>query len=241
MNQTSLKRIEDIFTALGGEFVISPKEIKDALRIVKCFIFDWDGVFNNGQKGMNTASTFAEADSMGINLLRYGYWLINNELPYIAIITGENNETATKFAEREHFSLVYLKIKDKRIALEHICKTVKLNPDQISCVYDDVNDLSMSQDCGLKIQVRRDASPLFMRFSLKHSFCDYITGHTGQECAVREVCELLLGLIGIYEQVVKYRVAFDETYRSYWQARNGIKPKYFISSDGEIYMKEENI
>jgi len=235
MSQTGLKLIKDLFTALGGHFAISPNQIEDALIKIRCFVFDWDGVFSAGRKGVNVTSTFAEADSMGINLFRYGYWLINHELPLFAIITGENNETAIKFAKREHLTAVYSKIPEKMKALEYICETEYVRLDQIACVYDDVNDLSMAQECGLRIKVRRDASPLFKRFCVEKSFCDYTTGHTGQEYAVREVCELFLGLIGKYEQVVKSRVAFDETYRSYWQVRNEIKPRYFIMRNGEIF------
>ena len=235
MSQTSLNKIEDIFTALGGKFIISPKDMKNALSRVKCFVFDWDGVFCSGKKGEKGFGSFSEPDSMGINLLRYGFYLINNELPFISIITGESNKTAEQFAKREHFSLVYSRIKDKKIALSHLCKTESLNHDQISFVYDDVNDLSMAKDCGLKIQVNRDSSPLFKRFTLEHSFCDYRTGYTGEQYAVREVCELLLGLMEVYDKVVKNRAAFDQTYCSYLKAKNRIKPQFFFSRDGHIY------
>jgi len=241
LNQPNLDKIEDIFSTLGGKFVIPPSEMKNILKRVKCFLFDWDGVFHAGKKEENSIGGFSEIDSMGINLLRYGYWLINNELPYIGIITGEENEPAKNFAYREHFSSVYLGINDKRRALEHICDTIKITPNQMCCMFDDVNDISMSQDCGLKIQVRRDASPLFMCLSLDNKFCDYITAYTGGDSAIREVCELLLGLMGVYEKTVERRIRYDNTYMSYWEIRNKIIPKYFSITDNKIYLIEENI
>lgn len=237
MNQSDLEKIRDIFSSLGGEFIISPEKIRDALNGTYCFVFDWDGVFNSGQKGEKYVGVFSEADSMGINMLRYGYWLRKREVPYIVIITGENNETAFKFAHREHITAVYRNFNDKRKAVEHICETMDIKSNQIACIFDDVNDLSMCQICGLRIQVRGSASPLFMRYIAKYSLCDYVTGHTGKEYAVREVCELFLGLMGIYEQVVQSRVSFDETYQSFWKARNEIKPNCFIGTNGKVIFK----
>ena len=77
---------------------------------IKAFIFDWDGVFNNGQKNANSSSNFNETDSMGTNLLRYSYFLTNGVLPITAVISGEKNEAAFYFCERECFKFSFFKI-----------------------------------------------------------------------------------------------------------------------------------
>jgi len=42
--------ISAIFTQLGGEFITPVSELAEKLSSVKAFIFDWDGVFNDGTK-----------------------------------------------------------------------------------------------------------------------------------------------------------------------------------------------
>ena len=65
--------IPEAFKKIGGEFVISPEDLAHKLKNIKVLIFDWDGVFHAGHKNENRSSTFSEADSMGINMLRFHY------------------------------------------------------------------------------------------------------------------------------------------------------------------------
>ena len=67
--------IAKLYRDLGGMFVCSPEELKQKLMNVKAFVFDWDGVFNNGQKQSSGGSHFSEVDSMGLNLLRFSHYL----------------------------------------------------------------------------------------------------------------------------------------------------------------------
>jgi 3-deoxy-D-manno-octulosonate 8-phosphate phosphatase (KDO 8-P phosphatase) len=52
--------------------------------------------------------------------------------------------------------------------------------------------------------------------------CDYITAHPPERNAVREVCELLLGLLGSFDAVVASRVAWDDDYARYFAARQAV-------------------
>ncbi len=210
----SLEKIIKVFNALGGKFCTSVPELEKKILRVGGFIFDWDGVFHAGQKGENGSGVFSEADSMGVNMLRYGYFWKHRQLPFTAIISGERNKTASKFAEREHFDAVYTGIRDKKNALDHACAAANAGPLQIACIFDDINDLSMVKHCGLRIQIRRSASSLFMEYTAQHGLCDYITAHPAQEHAVRECCELLLGLSGNFFEIIESRVAFDTDYKA---------------------------
>ena len=78
--------IEDKFTGLGGKFLISEEEMERELRKVNVFIFDWDGVFNDGFKDSDRGSGFSEADSMGVNMLRFNNWRIQKKAPLVFII-----------------------------------------------------------------------------------------------------------------------------------------------------------
>jgi 3-deoxy-D-manno-octulosonate 8-phosphate phosphatase (KDO 8-P phosphatase) len=223
----SLEKITNVFHALGGTFCTSVPELEKKILRVRGFIFDWDGVFHSGQKGQSNAGVFSEVDSMGINMMRYGYWRKHGRLPYIAIISGERDKTAVKFAGREHFDGLYTGIKDKKNALGHACAAANTIPQQIACIFDDIIDLSMVKPCGLKIQIKRTASPMFMQYTKEKRLCDYITAHTARENAVRECCELLLALWGNYDETIESRALFDADYQAYWKTRNANNTHYF--------------
>ena len=83
----------------------------------------------------------------------------------------------------------------------------------------------MAFGCGIRVLVRSDASPLLHDYVARHGLCDYITGHAADEHAVREVAELLLGLLGAFDAVVTSRVAWDDDYARYFVARQAVTTK----------------
>lgn len=217
-----LSGLVEKFGAAGGSFVTPVEELTQKLDQCRAVVFDWDGVFNAGRKGHTSSSGFSEADSMGTNMLRYGLWRKLGELPYTAIISGENNESAIAFARREHLTAAYTGMRDKRQVITHVCDNNNLQPEQIACVFDDINDLPMAEVCGLRFRVRRKASPMFADFTDRQEFCDYVTGANANSYAVREVCELVLGLMDSYEDVVESRIACDDAYEEYFKARQSV-------------------
>ena len=222
------------FNELGGRFILPPDRIASKLLNIQGLVFDWDGVFNAGLKGSGFSSTFSEPDSMGTNLVRYGLWLRNKQLPATAIITGAENQGAAAFARREHFQVVYMGIKDKRLALEHFIKPRRMDLTEIACVYDDINDLGMAALCGLRFMVRRAASPLLNDYVIRRELCDYITGGSSEDKPVREVSELILGLMGRFETVVDSRVSWDENYRDYYNQRQATETQFYTQQASEI-------
>lgn len=227
-----MSAVQTAFESIGGGFVVPPAEIAAVLQNCRGVVFDWDGVFNSGRKGVATESDFSEADSMGTNMLRYGMWRSMGKLPFTAIISGENNKSAIRFAGRECFDSVYTGIKDKRNVIEHLSDQNGIDAKELICVFDDINDLGMAELCGVRLLVRRDASPLLREYATQRSLCDYVTGST--EYAVREVCELLLGLLGAHDDVVQSRVAYDEEYQRYFQARQAVSTRAFVTRDNSI-------
>jgi 3-deoxy-D-manno-octulosonate 8-phosphate phosphatase (KDO 8-P phosphatase) len=223
--------LKDIFEQQGGKFLNSIDEIAFKLNTIRCFIFDWDGVFNNGIKTGSKGSPFSEADSMGLNMLRFSYWLLHNELPIIAIITGENNLTALDFAKREHLNAVYLNAKNKKEYLSKLEQNFSISPNQIAFVFDDILDLSLAEHCGLSFCSKRHASPLFNQFIADHNFCSYISGHEGGQHAVREITELLIGIYGNYDECVSKRMEFTGDYKKYLGLRNAISTLIEKNSD----------
>ena len=215
--------LEKYFSALGAVFVTPRGELLERLRRIRALLFDWDGVFNPGLKGEGVANTFTEPDSMGTNLLRYALWRANGSLPVCVIVSGADNPSARKFAIREHFTAVYTNVLDKSRAIAEIRKTHGVQGAEIACVFDDVNDLAMAAECGLRCLVRRDASPLVQDFVAEQGLCDYITAMGAERNAVREVAELLMGLLGDFDAIAASRMRFDTDYASYFAARQAVQ------------------
>ena len=205
-----------------------------ALQRIRAVIFDWDGVFNTGIKGPGSHSNFNEADSMGTNMLRFGLWYRTRQLPAVAIITGENNQGALQFALREHFPDIYLGVRDKRQAIEHFCAQHKLEADEIAYIFDDINDLGVAEMCGLRFLVRRSASPLLTQYIVNRKLCDYITANDAGHYAVRECCELSLGLLQMFDRVVDSRIANDADYEQYFTERQAKRTRCFTLKGEKI-------
>ncbi|HEX5421465.1 MAG TPA: phosphatase [Gammaproteobacteria bacterium] len=219
--------VERSFSAVGGTFLTPAAELTERLRGIRGLVFDWDGVFNSGAKGEGVASTFSEADSMGVNLLRFALWRAQRALPVAALISGENNPSARRFAEREHFHAAHCGAKQKTAAFEALCEVFGLDGRATVCVFDDVNDLGMAERSGIRVLVRRDASPLLRDYVVRHGLCDYMTGSAAHGHAVREVAELLLGLMGGFDGAVRSRVAWDGEYARYFEARQAVETQWF--------------
>ena len=218
--------LENRFSKLGGVFVTPVQVLAERVRTLRGLVSDWDGVFNQGAKGEGTESTYSEPDSMGTNLLRYALWRANGQLPVAALITGAENPSARGFALREHFHAIYYGARNKTVAIEALCRTHAVSSEQLVCLFDDVNDLGMAFACGIRVFVQRTASPLLRDYVIRQGLCDYVTAHPPERHAVREVCELLLGLLGAFDAVVASRVAWDRDYASYFSARQAVATEF---------------
>jgi 3-deoxy-D-manno-octulosonate 8-phosphate phosphatase (KDO 8-P phosphatase) len=232
INQLQLENTEIIFTQLGGNFCRPFAEFKEKLSSIKAYLFDWDGVFNDGVKTAQGGSPFSEVDAMGTNMLRFGHWLKNGSLPCAGIITGEDNPTALYLAQRERFHALYFKSSNKLIAFDHFLKSNQLQPHDVAYVFDDVLDLGVAEKCGVRVLVKHQAAPLFQNYSINNKIADYIT--SGNDHAVRETCELLLSAFDVYDKAIKHRSHFDEIYRTYLGVRQGVELKSYLTKGDSI-------
>jgi 3-deoxy-D-manno-octulosonate 8-phosphate phosphatase (KDO 8-P phosphatase) len=223
-----MQKIEKLFK---GEFLVDAKSLRQKLKNIRAYIFDWDGVFNDGHKTESGSSSFSEIDSMGTNLLRYSHYLAKSVVPYTAIISGEQNKTAETFVKREHFDFLYSGIKNKYDALQHFCRLKNIEASEVAFVFDDVLDLSVAVRCGLRIIVSRESSSAFTRFVKKKKLADYFTYSSGANNAVRESAELIMCLCGEYENAVQNRMDYSQSYSEYLGKRNSSEIKLFGKKD----------
>jgi 3-deoxy-D-manno-octulosonate 8-phosphate phosphatase (KDO 8-P phosphatase) len=226
--------IGSVSAAFKGRFYTAPEEIAARLQNVKAFVFDWDGVFNYGAKDAEGASPFNEVDAMGTNLLRFNHYLRNGHPPVTAVISGERNAAALRFAERESLQAVYCGIKYKAVALDHLCNAYGIADEEVAFFFDDVLDFSVSARCGLRVMIGRECNPLMIRWAAAQGYIDYCTAADGAHYGLREGIELLNGLSGRFADTISERAQFTQTYQDYLAARHIVKPQYFTVKDSTI-------
>ncbi len=224
--------LTEIFSKIGGKFITEPEALTQKVQQIKAFVFDWDGVFNDGTKSEQGSSTFSEVDSMGVNLLRFGWWLKNGSIPKTFIISGEKNALSFKLAQREHYDACYFKILNKIEALEHFMALHNLQADEVAFFFDDALDLSIARACGFRIMVRHGGNPLFEKYVIDNQFTDYLTGSLGGQFAVREGAELLLGLNKQHDSAIDKRLEFRPHYEQYLGQRQQIETQFLTFTAG---------
>lgn len=226
--------IEQTFIMIGGQFITPAPVLAEKIKAVRAIVFDWDGVFNDGIKTEAGSSSFSEVDSMGTNLLRFGLWMQHDgQLPVTAIITGVTNSQSETLVRREHFHASYSQAKHKIDVLQHLLEQHGLQPNEVAFFFDDALDLSVAEVAGVRILMHRNANPLFTDYVIKNGLADYITGSQSGKFAVREACELLLGLLGKFDEVMNERLNYHPVYDQYYKQRQAVEPAYWtVGPDG---------
>lgn len=235
----ALTEIEDMFVDAGGNFYTSAFDLREKLPEIKAFVFDWDGVFNAGFKGMENSSNFSEVDSLGVSMMRFGYFLENKLNAKTAIITGESNPACIKWAKREGVNEVYIQSKEKDKALQHFCDLHDLEPSNVAYFFDDVLDVPVAKIAGMRFGVGRDCNPVFKHYLEKHKLVDYLSGCRGDQHAMREFSELVLCLMKKEFDVIDHRAAYDNFYLDYINARQQTDTRLFEYANGSIHPSNE--
>lgn len=215
--------IFQLFSQSGGQFFCPPDVFLAKAATIKALIWDWDGVFNNGEKLGDQGSPFSEVDSMGTNLLRFALHQKNGSMPLAGIITGANNQTAVSFAEREHLQFLFLNYKNKKEALAHLVQDRGLKPSEVAFFFDDVLDLPLAQEVGLRIQIADPSKVLFNQAVEANNWADYRTAQVGGHGGLREASELVAAAIGVdFTALLRHRLDWSATYASYFAERQAL-------------------
>ncbi|MCX7728742.1 MAG: phosphatase [Bacteroidia bacterium] len=229
------------FSLQGGKFLVNYKLFLSKLEKVKLFIFDWDGVFTDGFKDAELQSRFNESDSVGLNLLRYSFYLKYQQHPLVAIISGEKNLSAFTLVKREFIHRHYFKIPHKIKAFEHLCKSLNIAEDETCFVFDDILDLSIAERCGLRMFVQKPSAVLFNEYVLKNQLADYMSFSSGGSNAVREISELIMGCYSNFKEVLKNRIEFTDHYQQYLKLKRSIETQNFTYHENKITEVKENV
>jgi 3-deoxy-D-manno-octulosonate 8-phosphate phosphatase (KDO 8-P phosphatase) len=213
------------YTDRGLRIIASEAELRQKVAGIKAVLFDWDGVFNDGFKDADGGSPFSEVGSMGVNLLRFSLWLRNKGLPRSAVITGQHNVFAERFAQREHLHGVYMGFTNKPEAFDVFLGAHGLHAPEVAFVFDDVLDLPLAKRCGLRIMIGSPATAWLTEQVVARGEVDLVTGTNGGENGLREATDALIALIGNGQEVLQHRIDHTRTYVNYLAERNAVVPR----------------
>lgn len=149
---------------------------------IKLLLLDVDGVLTNGQIYLlpdgSEIKVFNSQDGHGIKC-------VQRQGIVVAIISGRNSSACAKRMQELGVTHVFLGIHEKLPIFEKLLNELQLTKMQCAYVGDDVPDLPIMEQVGLKIAVKNAVA------SVK-TIADWETNLKGGKGAVREVCELLM-------------------------------------------------
>lgn len=159
-----------------------PKAFFARLQHIQLLVCDVDGVFSDGRIYLGNQGeefkAFHTRDGFGVKaLVKAGV--------RVAVITGRQSQIVTQRMRALDVEFVLQGVEDKRRALYSLRQELGLHPDTVASVGDDVPDMGMYQESGIKIAVN-DAHPQVLKAA------DWITTMRGGMGAVREICDTLL-------------------------------------------------
>jgi len=70
----------------------------------------------------------------------------------------------------------------------------------------------------------RQGSLMLNKYARENKLVDYITSQDGGNHGLREGCELVMGLLGLYDSTAKDRSTFSSDYQTYLGERSKVEP-----------------
>jgi 3-deoxy-D-manno-octulosonate 8-phosphate phosphatase (KDO 8-P phosphatase) len=172
-------------------------KLAERCAAIELLLTDVDGVLTDGGVFLDNqgveSKCFNIRDGLGVRL-----W--QNSGGLAGIVTGRSSQIVKLRAAELDMEIVRQGVKEKLPVVEEILATLKLQPEQLAYIGDDLPDVPAIRYAGLGIAVA-DA-PEEVRGA-----ADYVTSVPGGGGAVREVVELLLKNTGKWESVIEKFVA----------------------------------
>lgn len=158
------------------------KEIDARFKRVKLVVLDVDGVLTDGRVVYgdygDELKFFDITDGLGIELLRRA------GIPVVAI-SGRKSKVNDRRAKELKITHLFQNASDKLKVFTKVIKKLKITPEEVCCMGDDLVDIPLMSRCGLAVAVQNAVS------EVKGS-AHYVTGRSGGRGAVREIADLIL-------------------------------------------------
>jgi len=172
--------------------------MEDKAAGIKLLFLDVDGVLTDGRITLNEngeeVKTFDVKDGLGLKLLM-------SDGVEVVIVTGRRSRVVAHRARELGIREVYQGISDKSAVCKRLIAQKGLKKSEVGSMGDDLPDLAMFRESGLRITVADAAREV-------REQADFITHKRGGYGAVREVSEWILKCRGRWP-----RIAFTEQSR----------------------------
>lgn len=157
--------------------------LAEKLKNIKLVLTDNDGVLTDTgvyySENGEVFKRFSIRDGMGVERLRKVAGIET------VIITGEKSGSVKARAEKLLVKEFYLDVKNKVDILPQVLKKNKIKPENIAFIGDDVNDIELMKEVGLKV------TPSDGMDFIK-DIADYICKNKSGNGAFRELAELII-------------------------------------------------
>ena len=156
--------------------------IEEKAARIKLVFLDVDGVMTDGRITINDrgeeTKSFDVKDGYGLKML------VSCGVE-VVIISARRSQVVEHRARDLGIEEVYQGVTDKKALCNRLIKDRGLNKQQVCCLGDDLPDLAMFTESGLRITVADAVEEV-------REAADFITGRKGGFGAVREACEWIL-------------------------------------------------
>ncbi|MCJ7684537.1 MAG: HAD-IIIA family hydrolase [Desulfobacteraceae bacterium] len=165
--------------------------MKEKAARIKLLILDVDGVLTDGRITINErgeeVKSFNVKDGLGLKML------MSTGIE-VVIITGRKSMVVEYRARELGIDEVWQGIKDKRVLCKKIIGEKGLEKEEVCCIGDDLPDLAMFMEAGLRIAVADGVEEV-------REEADFVTKKKGGYGAVREACEWILKSKGAWLKI----------------------------------------
>ena len=156
--------------------------INEKASKIKLLLLDVDGVMTDGRFTINDrgeeTKAFNVKDGLGLKMLMFSGL-------EVVMVTGRRSQALAHRSKELGIEEVYQGVKDKNTVCQQLKKAKDLKKEQVCSLGDDIPDLAMFTESGLRIAVADAVEEV-------REAADFITKSNGGLGAVREACELLL-------------------------------------------------
>jgi 3-deoxy-D-manno-octulosonate 8-phosphate phosphatase (KDO 8-P phosphatase) len=158
------------------------EETRDKLAAITLLVLDVDGVLTDGHLVLYGDGTESKAfhthDGHGIRMWRRAGL-------EVALISGRRSEPTRRRAEQLEIPHVFQDCHFKLPTLQQLLAQLKLGPENVAYVGDDLPDLPVVRFVGFGVAVANAVEEVKAQ-------ADYVTTRCGGDGAVREVIEMIL-------------------------------------------------
>jgi 3-deoxy-D-manno-octulosonate 8-phosphate phosphatase (KDO 8-P phosphatase) len=159
---------------------------------IRLFFLDIDGVMTDGRITVNSrgeeTKSFYVKDGLGLKMLM-------SSGVDIVLITGRSSGAVEIRAQELGINELYKGVSEKGALCKQLMNARGLRKEETCCMGDDLPDLSMFREVGLRISVADGATEV-------RESADFITVNRGGCGAVREACEWILKCKGKWWDLV---------------------------------------